>query len=164
MSEFRHSQQFCGQTGLTQITFQQTAPRTVSQSANGFLLDLADTFARQIEAIANLLQRLFLFSNAEEHANDFLFAGSERVERAVDFLRERFVDERAVGHGAVVVHQHVEQRVVLAFHKGSIDADVASLYLQRVGNFVNGQTEFVGNFLRTGSSFVLLFLPMIYQL
>ena len=72
-----------------------------------------------------------------------------------------FVGQATPGSGqrrpwAVVVSEHIEKAVVLAFHKGSVNRDMTARHLERVGNLLNRNVESLGEFLGRRTALVLL--------
>ena len=117
------------------------------EAADGLLFDLAHTFARQVEFGSDFLKCHLLAAYAEEHFQDFALALVELLECAVHFVAELFAVEAGVGHGRIVVCQHVQQAVVLTLYEGGVHRDVASAHLQRVGNLVYRDIEGFGELL-----------------
>lgn len=117
----------------------------MAQAADRLLLDLAHAFARQVEFLADLLEGHLRRPDTEEILDDVAFTFRKGLERTVDLGRKRLVDQPPVGIGRIGVHQHVEQRVVLAVGERGIDRDVAAGDTQRVGDLLLGEFNSVAS-------------------
>ncbi len=118
---------------LSEISFKQMALLTLKPTY-GFLLDLAYAFACEIKFGSDLFKRHLLTTDAEEHFEYLAFAFVELAQRAVHFFRQGFLCQRGVCCGGVVVGEHVEKAVVLAFYKWCVDRDASSRYLKGIGD------------------------------
>ena len=65
----------------------------------------------------------------------------ELTKGALNLVGKRFLIEGGIGHRAVVVCEHVEKTVVLAFDKGRVNRNMASRHLEGIGNFFDGNIE-----------------------
>ena len=138
-----------------EVALEQAALLTF-EAAYGLFFNLAYTLAGEVELGADFLESHLLASDAEEHLQDFALALVELTERALHFVRQGFLVESGVGHGAVIVGEHVEKAVVLAFDKRSVYRYVAARNLEGVGYFFNGHVERFGQLLGRGAAFVFL--------
>ncbi len=104
---------------LSEVGFQQCALLPF-EAPDRFLLDLAHTFASEVKFGSDLLECHLLAAYAEEHLEDLALTLVKLAQRTVNLFRERLLCERGVSHGRIIIGQHIEQVVVLAFHKWRI--------------------------------------------
>ena len=85
---------------LSQIGFQQFILRVVSESAQGFLLDLPYTLPRQVVLFTNFIQGHFRRAvYSEECSQHLLLLVGEQLQYAANLRLERFYGEFLVGIG-----------------------------------------------------------------
>ena len=128
----------------------------MAQAADRLLLDLAHTLARQVELLADLLERHLRASDAEEVLDDVALTLGQSLQSPIDLRSERLVDQPAVGIGRIGIHQHVKQRVVLTVGKRGIHRNVTSGNPQRIGHLLLGQLQLRGELLGRRSALVFL--------
>src|SRR4051794_23155995 len=88
----------------------------MAQTAQRLALDLADTFARQAEFLADFFERMAAsVEQTEAQAQDAGFARRQRVEQKVDFLVEHFVKGALRGAGQRIVFDEMPELAVLVF-------------------------------------------------
>ena len=71
----------------------------MTQTTDRLLLDLAYTFARQVEFFADLFERHFRTADAEEIFDDIPLALGQRFQGTIHLGRERLVNQPSVGIG-----------------------------------------------------------------
>ena len=126
------------------------------EAANRLLFDLTHALARQVELLADLLESHLRGSDAEEVLDDVALTLREGLQRTVHLGRQRLVDQPAVGVGRIGIHQHIQQRVVLAVGERSVDRYVAAGDTQRVGDLLLREFQFRSQLFGRRRALVLL--------
>ena len=96
------------------------------KTADGFLLDLTHTFASEVKLGTDLLESHLLTADSEEHLENLPLSIVELLESTIHLLGQRFLSQGGISHRRIIVGEHVEQRIVLALHKGSIDRNMTA--------------------------------------
>src|SRR5262245_56650338 len=86
----------------------------MTQLAKSLGLDLTDTFARDLEVLTDLFERVVgLLADAEAHAEDLLLTRRQRGEHAARLLREVHGDDRLRRrHRGLVLDEVAEMRIL----------------------------------------------------
>src|SRR5436190_21607392 len=85
-------------------------------------LDLADALTRQVEALADLLERVVRrLADAEAHADHLLLARREAAERVRDLLAKRLRLDVQIGTVALRLDEVADRAVGVAVH-GRVEA------------------------------------------
>ena len=99
---------------------------------------------------------LLTTTDTEEELDDLSFALGEVHQHLIDFLREGLVHQGAVCVGGVFVDEHVEEAIILTIDEGSVYGDMATRYLEGIGDLVFGDAELLSELLAGGLTLVLL--------
>ena len=75
-----------------------------------------------------------------------MFFGIGQQEMTLEEIGDKFV-----------VDQYIEQAVVLSFYKRCVHRNVASGYLQRIGDFINRDFQFICQLFGRRATFIFLF-------
>src|SRR5882724_1585319 len=104
-----------GRGSVLDESLERPPTERVAKFAKRLGLDLADPLAGHGEALAHFLQRMLtLLADAEAQAEDLLFLGRQRAERALDLIRQVLADQRFVGRLRALVLEEVSQLRILA--------------------------------------------------
>ena len=129
-----------------------------TQTFDAFFLNLADTLAGEAELHGYLVETEGVgHADAEVHLDDLALVLGEGGEGALDFLREGFLHQGAVGGRCVFVGQHIDEIDVFVGHKRSVDGDMAARDAEDALDFLLGDVEHVGKFLFRWRALKLLF-------
>src|SRR6266508_2638371 len=112
-------------------------------------LDLADALARDLEVLADLLQRVVaLLAEAEAHPEHLLLARGERGEHLPGLLGQVHVDDRVGRRDERLVLDEVAEVAVLLLADGGLEADRLLRDLEDLADLVERQLHLLGDLLR----------------
>src|SRR6185436_10999962 len=101
----------------------------MTQSADSFFFYLPHSFARQVKLQRDFLEcKRMVDSNAEEKPEHFPFSFRKRIERAIDFLLERFVHHQGISYRGIRIYKHVKQVVCFAQNKRCIKGNLLATH------------------------------------
>ena len=100
---------------------------TGAETTDGFLLDLTHTLTGKTKLCTYLLERHLRLVDAVEGFYHTTFTIVENLERIIDLCLQRVHQEHTIGHRCIVVDKHIQQAVVLAIDKGSINGYMAGV-------------------------------------
>src|SRR5690606_12184104 len=87
-------------------------------------LDLADSLARHVEVLTHLFERMIaLFSDAEAHPEDLLFARCERLEHPARLALEVVRDDRLYGRDRILILDEIAKTRILFLTDRRLEAN-----------------------------------------
>src|ERR1700685_2646035 len=98
--------------------------RRRAQLAKRLRFYLPNAFARELEAFADILERLVAWCiDAETHSKNLLFARSQKLQKLARLLRKLFVSDRLVGRLKRDVLHEIPNRRSTFFARGRVETD-----------------------------------------
>src|SRR6266545_2914916 len=125
--------------------------RRVPELPQRLRLDLPDPLARDLEILADLLERVVaLLADAEAHPEHLLLARGERGEHLPGLLGQVHVDDRVGRRDERLVLDEVAEVAVLLLADGGLEADRLLRDLEDLADLVERQLHLLGDLLRGG--------------
>src|SRR6266498_1996438 len=123
--------------------------RRVPELPQRLRLDLPDPLARDLEVLADLLERVVaLLADAEAHPEHLLLARGERGEHLPGLLGQVHVDDRVGRRDERLVLDEVAEVAVLLLADGGLEADRLLRDLEDLADLVERQLHLLGDLLR----------------
>ena len=127
------------------------------EPAERFFLDLPGALTGQVEPLADLFKGVRgLFADAEIELDDLFFPLGQRIERLVDLILERNLNDAVVGQLLVIVPQKVHEFRIFAVDERRVERHVAIADFYRLPDFLFVKLELAGDLLHGGIAAVFL--------